>query len=165
MYAIRSYYAYANYTLAKLMGTNDSDDIVGLRILDFVHEDSYKNVQQIIEHGLVSTDRRDSIYRIYNLKSEEKIVESRSITIDMEPKPMTLVMLVDITESLKTAKEKEKLQDQLRQSQKMDSIGQLAGGIAHDFNNMLSGIMGSAELLSIKMGADNPLIKYSYNFV
>ncbi len=152
---------YANYTLAKLMGTNDSDDIVGLRILDFVHEDSYKNVQQIIEHGLVSTDRRDSIYRIYNLKSEEKIVESRSITIDMEPKPMTLVMLVDITESLKTAKEKEKLQDQLRQSQKMDSIGQLAGGIAHDFNNMLSGIMGSAELLSIKMGADNPLIKYT----
>ncbi len=51
--------------------------------------------------------------------------------------------------------EKNKIAEQLHQAQKMDVVGQLAGGVAHDFNNMLSGIMGSAELLSCEIG-DNP---------
>ncbi|MCP4727207.1 MAG: hypothetical protein GY863_19370, partial [bacterium] len=60
-----------------------------------------------------------------------------------------------ITDIRKANEEKVKLEDQLIQAQKMESIGRLAGGIAHDFNNILVGVMGYAELLKMKHPDDS----------
>ncbi len=60
-------------------------------------------------------------------------------------------------ETLNDVTEKRKLQEQLVQSQKMESVARLAGGVAHDFNNMLSVIIGHAELAIDRLDSDQPL--------
>jgi signal transduction histidine kinase/ActR/RegA family two-component response regulator len=63
----------------------------------------------------------------------------------------------DITERKRAEAEAEKLQAQLTQVQKMESVGRLAGGIAHDFNNMLGVILGYSELALGQVQADQPM--------
>jgi len=63
----------------------------------------------------------------------------------------------DITDRKRAEVERERLERQLRQAQKMEALGTLAGGIAHDFNNILSAIMGFAELALLDVEKPSPL--------
>ncbi len=76
-------------------------------------------------------------------------VEGAVDTIEFAGRSATLASVHDITE-------RKHLEDQLRQSQKIDAVGQLAGGIAHDFNNLLTAITGYSELLLEDLGAQDP---------
>jgi signal transduction histidine kinase len=63
----------------------------------------------------------------------------------------------EIVERQKAEMERQRLQGQLLQSQKMESIGRLAGGAAHDFNNILTAILNYAELTLMKLAEDHPV--------
>ena len=71
--------------------------------------------------------------------------------------PVVYIVCEDITDRKRAQEEKEKLQAQLSQAQKMESLGRLAGGVAHDFNNMLGVILGYSELAMEQMGPDGKL--------
>ena len=69
---------------------------------------------------------------------------------------LVVVQCLDITDRVQAEKEKEILQTQLNQSQKMEAIGILAGGIAHDFNNILTALLGYGTLLRTKISEKDP---------
>ena len=90
-------------------------------------------------------------YEAQFLRNEEETwwAELRCRRIEVDDKTAVLGNVLDITP-------RKRLEMQLLESQKMESIGTLAGGIAHDFNNLLGGILGYASLLMSELDKDHP---------
>ena len=96
------------------------------------------------------------------LKSDGSIfpIAIRNRQIQFNGRLVDVVAIRDLTEQRQAEEEKEAIQKQLRQAQKMESIGHLTGGIAHDFNNILASIQGYNDLALELYAKDGKLKQY-----
>jgi PAS domain S-box-containing protein len=87
-----------------------------------------------------------------HLRKDGSVLDIMAVSHDIayQGESACIVVITDITQ-------RKQLEEQLRQSQKMESIGRLAGGVAHDFNNMLSVILTSVELARYKLAPGDPV--------
>ena len=125
-----------------------------LRIEDYEIDKSTKEIQDRIRQ------LRNLSHYSFETRHKRKDGEIRDVVIDskcirVQGKPYILCFLTDITEQKRSEAEWRALEKQLRQAQKMESIGTLAGGIAHDFNNILGIILGYAELVLLEAPENN----------
>jgi PAS domain S-box-containing protein len=111
-------------------------------------EEHRKSFDRFIETGRMSSARK--MYEVAALKKDgtEVPVELSISSIQIKERLYSVGIIRDISA-------RKKLEDQLRQAQKMEAVGQLAGGIAHDFNNILSAIIGYGHLIQKHMKADD----------
>jgi len=138
------------YTREEVIGRTSNE--LGLRLSPREREDL---VRLIREKGSV---------RNLDVKRRVRSGEIRDMLLSAEMLPMSgveamVVALIDVTDLRKAEKEKEQLESQLLQAQKLESVGRLAGGVAHDFNNMLNVITGYAELALDKTSPDDSRTK------
>ena len=94
------------------------------------------------------------------IRNGTKVAHINARNVSIPGTPHMISMVWDVSDKKREEEEKEKLQEQLLQSQKMEAVGRLAGGIAHDYNNMLTAILGHAELAQYSLPPDHPIAEH-----
>ena len=144
--------AKANRAICGMLGYRE-EELAGRTAQEITHPDeqaALSTAQDSVRAGkLVSTVRR---YLKKNGGELRAAVSVSAVRDDAGHVLYAIVMIEDITE-------RTLLEEQLRQTHRLESVGQLAGGVAHNFNNALTAIFGYSELLARRFGSKDPAMK------
>jgi two-component system, cell cycle sensor histidine kinase and response regulator CckA len=146
-------FSYVNKRFCEIYGYKYDEIVDKLGPKDFVLPDDLAIIKDEMKkiNGTGETARFD--FRIHNKSGEIRSIKATGSYIMYKGQSSFIGTLLDMS--------KEKvLEEQLLQSQKLETVGRLAGGIAHDFNNMLGVILGNTQLAKLHSSPENKIYEY-----
>ena len=145
----------ANKAFCNLVGRPE-DQVIGRLCHEIAHQHAQPCFKSGVECPVRRTFETGTGHAAFHTH-EDASGAQHHVELKTYPMADTSGTITSVIETINDVTEKRKLQEQLVQSQKMESVARLAGGVAHDFNNMLSVIIGHTELAMEQMNPYQPL--------
>jgi len=148
---------FANKTMESFFGLSNEELLAHPNPFEFIHPEDRDLVMNRHFRRLKGEDvPEEYTFRVVDSQDTIHWISVNSVRIDWHGRPATLNFFSDITEQTRMEAEKEQLQVQLQQAQRLEALGTLAGGVAHDVNNLLMGIQGRSSLALMNTPSDDP---------
>jgi signal transduction histidine kinase len=162
-----------NFSSGEIYWSDETYRIIGFdrstkptfeRVYQRIHPDDRAFVQQTLDCALRDRTAVDFEHRLLMPDGSVKCIRVLAKAVRDELGNLEYVGAgIDLTEQKWEQGERERLQQRLRQAEKMEAVGRLAGGIAHDFNGVLAGVFAYGEMLVEEAPAGSPLKRYAQN--
>jgi two-component system, cell cycle sensor histidine kinase and response regulator CckA len=142
---------YASPVSLTLLGYA-AEELIGTSIFEHCHPDDLEPMRAASARLLGNEGIETLSYRIRRRDGQYVWFETTSQAV-RDPKTGLVAEVLSVSRDVT---ERRRLEEELRQAQKMDAVGQLAGGVAHDFNNLLTAIRGFSDLLAQSVEPGDP---------